>query len=553
MRRLLVLLLAIVIACSPSPSENTPPPPAAVASVFVTPGTQSIAVGGTASLTAAVKASDGSVLTGRTVSWTTSASGTATVSGSGVVTGVSAGGPVTITATSGGKSGSAQVSVTAVPVATIEVTATKTTLSPGEKVQLAAVTKAAGGAVLTGRAVTWKTSSDAIGTVNSSGLVTAVGAGTLTVTATSEGAGGSVVLTVSSSVKSLALGPENSCALKSDGTVLCWGRGDEGGVGDQANVDRSIPASVSGNLRFQSLAGSQGRTCGIATDGRLYCWGSNNNHGLGLGPLGSVPPFVSVPTKTADTVTTFTSVSSSQQGSLCALTNGGVRWCWGDNDNIELGNGLSVDVTVPTRVAPPLFTTVAMGNYHGCALAAGGVPWCWGYNGHGAIGDSSFVDSSVPKRVVGGHFFTTIVSLQDATCALKADGSAWCWGSNDFGMSGDGTVGGNRYSPRIVPNAPAFVQLDGHGQYVCGRTGAGSAYCWGRNTQGQLGDGSTTNRSVPTPVAGSHLFVRIATGTVHSCGIAADAVYCWGANTKGILGDGTLTPRLVPTKVLGGF
>lgn len=557
MRRLLALLptIAIAVACSPSPSENSsppPPPPPAVATVTVTPGTQSIAVGGTASLTATLKASNGSTLSGRSVSWTTSASAIATVSG-GVVTGISAGVPVTITATSEGKSGSAQVTVTAVPVATVDVTAPTTTLSPGATVQLTAVTKAASGAVVTGRAVTWKTNSDAIGTVSTSGLVKAVGAGALTVTATSEGVSGTIALTVTSSVKSLALGTQNSCALKVDGTVLCWGRGDEGGVGDQANVDRSTPTAVAGNLHFQSLTGSQGRTCGITTQGVLYCWGSNNNHGLGLGPLGSVPSFVSVPTKSADTVTTFTSVSSSQGGSLCALTTGGVRWCWGDNDNIELGNGLSVDITKPTVVAPPLFTMLAMGNWHGCALAAGGVPWCWGYNGDGAIGDGSYVDSSVPTLVAGGHAFVTIASLQDATCALKSDGSVWCWGSNDFGMLGNGTVGGKQNLPQVVPNAPAFVQLDGHGQYVCGRTAAGSVYCWGRNTQGQLGDGTTTHRSVPTPVAGSRLFVQIATGTVHSCGIASDGVYCWGDNTRGTLGDGTLTQRLVPTKVAGGF
>lgn len=552
MRRLLALLPAIAIACSPSPSENkAPAPPPAVAIVTVTPGTQSVPVGGTASLTATIKASDGATLSGRTVSWSTSAPATATVSG-GVVTGVSAGGPVTITATSEGKSGSAQVTVTAVPVATIDVTASTTTLSPGTTVQLAAVTKAAGGAVLTGRAVTWKTSSDAIGTVSPSGLFTAIGAGTLTVTATSEGVSGAIELTVTSSVRSLALGTQNSCALKVDGTVLCWGRGDEGGVGDQANVDRSTPSIVGGNLRFRSLTGSHGRTCGITTEGVLYCWGSNNNLGLGLGS-DAVPSFVNVPTPSADTVTNFTSVSSSQGGSLCALTTGGIRWCWGDNDNLELGNGLSVDVGRPLIVAPPLFTMIAMGNWHGCALADGGVPWCWGGNANGAMGDSSFVNSSVPRRVSDGHVFSTIVSLQDATCALKSEGTVWCWGSNDFGMSGDGTVGGRRYSPRMVPNAPAFVQLDGHGQYACGRTAAGDVYCWGRNTQGQLGDGTTTNRSVPTKVVGSHVFLQIATGTVHSCGIASDGVYCWGANTRGILGDGTVTPRLVPTRVVSGF
>lgn len=258
-----------------------------------------------------------------------------------------------------------------------------------------------------------------------------------------------IVLTVTSSVRSLALGTQNSCALKTDGTVLCWGRGDEGGVGDQANVDRSTPAAVGGNLHFQSLTGSHGRTCGITTEGVLYCWGSNNNHGLGLGPLGTVPSFVSVPTKSADTVTTFRTVSSSQGGSLCALTSDGVRWCWGDNDNIELGNGLSVDITVLTLVAPPLFTMVAMGNWHGCALAAGGVPWCWGHNGDGAMGDGTTTHRSVPTPVAGSRLFAQIATGTVHSCGIASDG-VYCWGANTRGILGDGTL-----TQRLVPTKVA--------------------------------------------------------------------------------------------------
>ncbi len=394
-------------------------------------------------------------------------------------------------------------------------------------------------------------SSLATATVTGSGLVTAVAPGLVTITATSEGVTSTLQLTVASSIQALALGSDNSCVLRTNGTVLCWGRGDLGAVGDGANSDRLVPTAVSGGLVFTSLTGSGNRNCGITVAGRLYCWGSNNDHGLGIGPLASTPASVNVPTASDVTLTTFVQVSSSQRGHLCALTTGGVRYCWGDNDNVELGNGLAVDIVRPDAVAPPLFASLAMGNWHGCALAAGGVPWCWGFNAMGAAGNGTFITGNVPTPVVGSHLFTHLAVLQGATCGLKADGTTWCWGEGNFGVFGDGTAGAVRSTPAITTGAPAFVELRGTSQHICGRTAAGEVWCWGLNVDGQLGDGTTTTRLVPTKVSGTRTYLMIATGTSHSCAVASDGLYCWGDNPRGLLGDGTTTTRLLPTKVSG--
>jgi uncharacterized protein YjdB len=175
------------------------PAPVPVASVSVSPATSNLQVGGTASLTATERDASGNVLTGRVVGWTSSNASVASVSSSGVVTAV-ASGSATITASSEGINGTASVNVAApapVPVATVSVSPAAPSLTVGGTVQLSATTRDASNNVLTGRVVTWSTANANIASVNSSGVVTAVAAGSTQVTATSEGKSGSATITVS--------------------------------------------------------------------------------------------------------------------------------------------------------------------------------------------------------------------------------------------------------------------------------------------------------------------------------------------------------------------
>jgi uncharacterized protein YjdB len=169
--------------------------PVPVASVTVSPASPSVLIGQTAQLSATPKDANGNPLTGRVVTWTTSAPAVATVSASGLVTGV-APGSATITATSEGKSGSAALTVSSVPVATVTVSPASASIRVGATAQLTATTKDSAGGVLTGRTVTWSTSAAAVATVSASGLVTGVAAGTATITATSEGKSGASAITV---------------------------------------------------------------------------------------------------------------------------------------------------------------------------------------------------------------------------------------------------------------------------------------------------------------------------------------------------------------------
>src|SRR5207302_4886047 len=168
-----------------------------VAAVSVSPGSATVVAGNTVQLTATPKDASGGALSGRVVTWASSNPAAATVSGSGLVTGVAAG-AATVTATSEGQSGTAAITVSSVAVASVTVSPATASLQGGQTAQLTATPKDASGAALTGRVVTWASSNPAAATVSGSGLVTGVAAGAATVTATSEGKSGTAAITVAS-------------------------------------------------------------------------------------------------------------------------------------------------------------------------------------------------------------------------------------------------------------------------------------------------------------------------------------------------------------------
>src|SRR5205807_2175433 len=174
-------------------------PTVPVASVTVTPATASLTVGQTVQLTATPRDANGNPLTGRVITWQSSNSAIASVNGSGLVTGVGPGGPVTMTATSEGQSGTASVTVTAAPAAAVTVRPSSGTVAMGQTVQLSATLRDANGNILTGRSVTWASNNTSVATVTGTGLVTGKVAGSATITATSEGQNGTAAITVTPS------------------------------------------------------------------------------------------------------------------------------------------------------------------------------------------------------------------------------------------------------------------------------------------------------------------------------------------------------------------
>lgn len=221
------------------------------------------------------------------------------------------------------------------------------------------------------------------------------------------------------------------------------------------------------------------------------------------------------------------------------------------------GGGGGQGTTTPPVVPMPALAAgviMASGATHTCITDGASQAFCWGDNQYGELGRADTVSPRPSAGGVGGGVvFNSITAGQWFTCGLTSAGQAYCWGINNYGQLGDGTTV-NKSIPTAVNTALSFVSLSAGWDHVCGLTSSGAAYCWGRNNNGQLGDGTTSDKATPVTTNGGVLFARLVAGNHFSCGLtSAGAAYCWGDNTYGQLGDATNSQRNAPTAVSTAF
>ena len=273
-----------------------------------------------------------------------------------------------------------------------------------------------------------------------------------------------------------------------------------------------------------------------------------------------VPPDANVTNIVVDCATelaglVFASVSAGSDHT-CGVTLTGAAYCWGSNTSGELGDGTLANRLSPVLVAGGLtFTAVTAGGGHTCGVTSTGAAYCWGWNGDGELGDGTVTNRLVPVRVAGSLNFAAVTpgfyfpTGEGNTCGVTTAGAAYCWGLNSHGQLGDGTTT-NRSSPVRVSGGLTFTAVTAGGDHTCAVTAAGAAYCWGENDVGQVGDGTTADRLVPVRVTGGLTFATLTAGSIHTCAVtvAGDA-YCWGSNYFGEGGDTTGSDRSSPVPV----
>src|SRR3989442_1565418 len=224
----------------------------------------------------------------------------------------------------------------------------------------------------------------------------------------------------------------------------------------------------------------------------------------------------------------------------CAVTIAGFAYCWGNNVLGQLGDSTTVQRATPTSVAGGLSFGQVSARIHTCGVTTGNVVYCWGRDVEGQLGDGSpTYHRDSPTRVAGNVSFALISTGDFHTCGLTTGREAYCWGE------------GWSPTPAPISGALSFAQLDAGSHDTCGVTSGNLAYCWGDNVYGQLGDGTTTARAMPTLVTGGLSFALLTAGNVHTCGVTtAKVAYCWGYNSYGGLGDGTTQHRFAPVRVV---
>jgi alpha-tubulin suppressor-like RCC1 family protein len=271
--------------------------------------------------------------------------------------------------------------------------------------------------------------------------------------------------------------------------MKCWGYNGWGQIGTLAAGVQTTPSNLPGyTSNVSAIAAGHHHTCALTTDGAVSCFGYSWNNNLSPGiNSGAVD------------------ISAGYLHTCALMSYGGVK-CWGRNDSGgQLGDGTNTNRVAAVDVLGLTsgVTAITTGMEFSCALLNTGAVKCWGYNGYGQLGDGTNTNRSTPVQVSG--LTSGVVSIsagQNHTCALLDTGAVKCWGYNGYGQLGDTTTT-NRNVPTSVSTLSSGVQSISVGwEHSCAVLTSGAAKCWGRNNEGEVGDGTNTNRSTPVAVVG---------------------------------------------------
>jgi alpha-tubulin suppressor-like RCC1 family protein len=361
------------------------------------------------------------------------------------------------------------------------------------------------------------------------------------------------------------------------GSLLSWGANTDGALGNGTTTASNVPVAVSAGAipagtTFTEVSAGYDHNLALSSTGQLYSWGGTSTYAtLGNGSTSGSELPVAVTDGAIPAGTMFTQIAAGGYLDL-ALASTGRLYSWGYNEFGELGNGTNSNSSsaVPVAVSfsgySPLKRVVTIrqisaGINFGLALGSDGEAYGWGDGTSGQLGNGAMTSSDVPVAaaagaVPSGTTFTQLAAGLINSLALGSNGRVYAWGWNSDGQLGNGST-----SPSNVPvavSAPAgtsFTQIAAGGDHALALSSSGQLYAWGRNAEGQLGNGTTTNSDVPVAVSAGAIpagatITQIAAGYDDSFALTSSGLlYAWGSNDEGILGNGGATNSDVPVAV----
>ncbi|MDB5052426.1 MAG: hypothetical protein JWM44_476 [Bacilli bacterium] len=349
-----------------------------------------------------------------------------------------------------------------------------------------------------------------------------------------------------------------SLSLAADGTVWSWGTNSEGQLGDGTTSPRLTPVEVSGlsGKTITSISSRYLHSLAAASDGTVWSWGDNSFGQIGNNAL--VDQYIPIKVSGLLIGKTITTVSSGKYHSLALASNGTV-WSWGDNTYGQLGNGSTVSQKTPVQVSGlsgKTITAIAAGDTYSLALANDGTVWTWGNNSSGQLGDGTTIQKTSPVNVstLMGTTITAIAAGSNHSIALDTNFQVWTWGNNNSGQLGDGATT-NRSVPFNLSSMASLTitAIAAENEHSLALVSDGTVRAWGENDLGQLGDTSTTQRLAPVTVVvlAGKIISSIASGTQHALALGTDGnIWSWGNNTNGELGDGTIISTSTSSAIL---
>ena len=339
-------------------------------------------------------------------------------------------------------------------------------------------------------------------------------------------------------------------------TLFTWGYNIYGQLGDNTIANKSNPVqTVAGGINWKQISGSFNvHTVGIKTDGTLWGWGNNTNGQLGDSTIINR----SSPVQTIAFGTNWKQVSSGYY--TAAIKTDGTLWTWGPNvTNGQLGDNTVAPKSSPVQTVAfgTNWKQVSSGFYHCAAIKTDGTLWTWGKNTYAQLGINTVANKSSPVQTITyGTNWKSVSAGGRTTAAIKNDGTLWIWGDGDKGELGDNlsyVSGNNRKSSPIqtITFGTNWKQVSAGYYHTTAIKTDGTLWCWGSNTNGQLGDNTIVSKSSPVQtIAFGTSWKQVSAGYKFTAAIKTDGtLWNWGANTTyGQLGDNTIINRSSPVQ-----